>query len=200
MTGQRLNFFLETNKSSLSFDRVTQIPPLCTSACAWGRLTQRADVASYTTKASRAGRGSFPLAATTSRTLPLAGTSHATAFSSQLPAPPAGSADPHRPVSPSPNLSRPATPRRPLHIPPSPLLPLADAFARSGWKVSRNSPARGDREREDDGRARAAAAARLGAARSDPRLRPGNLSEPIEAVYFFPWNYGGEICNGSCGF
>ena len=53
---------------------------------------------------------------------------------------------------------------------------------------------------EDDGRPRAAAAARLGAARSDPRLRPGNLSEPIEAVYFFPWNYGGEICNGSCGF
>ena len=80
----------------MSFDRVTQIPPLCTSACAWGRLTQRADVASSTIKASRAGRGSFPLAATTSRTLPLAGTSHATPFSSQLPAPPAGSADPHR--------------------------------------------------------------------------------------------------------
>ena len=188
------------NLSHWHLTGVDQIPPLCTSACAWGRLTQRADVASSTIKASRAGRGSFPLAATTSRTLPLAGTSHATAFSSQQPAPPAGSADPHRPVSPSPNLSRPATPRRPLHIPPSPLRPLADAFARSGWKVSRNSPARGDREREDDGRARAAAAARLGAARSDPRLRPGNLSEPIEAVYFFPWNYGGEICNGSCGF
>jgi hypothetical protein len=101
-------------------------------ACAWGWLTQRADVASYTTKASRAGRGSLPLAATTSRTLPLAGTSHATAFSSQLPAPPAGSADPHRTVSPSPNPSRPATPRRPLLIPPFPLLPLADAFALVG--------------------------------------------------------------------
>ena len=84
------------NLSHWHLTGVDQIPPLCTSACAWGRLTQRADVASSTIKASRAGRGSFPLAATTSRTLPLAGTSHATPFSSQLPAPPAGSADPHR--------------------------------------------------------------------------------------------------------
>ena len=66
---------------------------------------------------------------------------------------------------------------------PTSYTPLASSPPRgrlgSGWKVSRNSPARGDREREDDGRARAAAAARLGAARSDPRLRPGNLSEPV---------------------
>jgi hypothetical protein len=45
-------------------------------------------------------------------------------------------------------------------------------------------PARGDRDREDDGRARAAVAPGLGAARSDPRLRPGNLSEPV-AIWLF---------------
>lgn len=108
----------------------------------------------------------------------------------------------HLPVSPSQPF---ATAQRPLLIPPYPLLPpLADASSLWLEGFEKLPPARGDREREDDGRARAAAAPRLGAARSDPRLRPGNLSAPIairRCPFFFHFgNFGTRFVMVGVGF
>jgi len=92
------------NLSHWHLTGVDQIPPLCTSACAWGRLTQRADVASTPPR----------------RHEPDVAASH------WLPPRPAPSHWPEQVTRrPFPRNSRPRQPDRPIPTVPSPRRPIS---------------------------------------------------------------------------